>query len=91
MSGNYFQYFKKPSETSTFASVRRYMPNKIAHFFPFLLVFYQLSVLTLSIRRADQKLGLVPDDVTGFVTRTLDKCNAQIELLYGSFYKLSPK
>lgn len=66
------------------------MPNKIAHFFPFLLVFYQLSVLTLSVRHVDQKLGFVPDDVTGLVTRTLDKRNAQIELLCGLLYKPRP-
>lgn len=75
LSGNYFQYFKKLSGTSTFASIRLYMPNKIAHFFPFLLVLYQLSVLTLSTRHADQKLGLLSDDLTVLVTRTLDKCN----------------
>lgn len=69
LSGNYFQYFKKLSGTSTFASIRLYMPSKIAHFFPFLLVLYQLSVLTLSTRHADQKLGLLSDDLTVLVTR----------------------
>lgn len=76
MSGNYFLYFKKPSMTSTLASIRLSVPNKIAHFFPFLLEWYQLSVLMLSTRHADQKLWLVPDDITSLVSRALGQINA---------------
>lgn len=76
LSGNYFHDLKESSGTSTFASTRRYVPNKIAHFFPFSLDVNQLSVSTLTIRHADQKLWLVPDDITGLVTGALDQINA---------------
>lgn len=76
VSGNYFQSFKKPSATSAFARKRWYVPNKIAHCFPFLLEWYQLSVLMLSRRHAVQKLWLVPDDITVLISRTWDQINA---------------
>lgn len=68
------------------------MPNKIAHFFPFLLVLYQLSVLRLSTRDADQKLGLLSDDLTVLVTRTLDTCTTpKLNYYMGPWTNLRPK